>query len=231
MNVLLRPVVRTSVGSKYVMALTGLALIGFVIVHMAGNLLVFRGREALNGYAHTLDTSPGLVWTVRVFLLVVFVVHVVLGIRLALQNRAARPNPYVYKDYVQASWASRHVLLTGLVLLAFVVYHLLHFTAGVIDPVDFKHRLPPDPRTGYADVAEMVTRSFRQWWIALSYIVAQVCLGLHLWHGAGSWFQSLGLNHPKYAPAIRGFAVVVATVVAAGNISIPLALWLGWSPS
>jgi succinate dehydrogenase / fumarate reductase, cytochrome b subunit len=230
MNVLLRPV-RTSVGSKYVMALTGLALIGFVIVHMAGNLLVYRGREALNSYAHTLDTSPVLVWTARIFLLGIFIVHVVLGIRLWLQNRAARPNPYIYKDYVQASWASRHVLLTGLVLLAFVVYHLLHFTFGVIDHADFKHVLDRDTQTGYLDVARMVTLSFQQWWIALSYIVAQLFLGLHLWHGAGSWFQSLGLNHPKYAPAIRGFAVVVATVVTAGNCSIPLAIWLGWSPS
>ncbi len=231
MNVLLRPV-RTSVGSKYVMALTGLALIGFVIVHMAGNLLVYRGREALNGYAHTLETSPVLLWTARIFLLAVFLVHVVLGIRLTLQNRTARPVPYAHApDPVQGSWVARHMLLTGLVLLAFVVYHLLHFTFGVVDPADYKSRLPRVPGTDHADVARMVTLSFQQWWIALSYIVAQLFLGLHLWHGAGSWFQSLGLNHPKYAPAIHGFAVLVATVVTAGNCSIPLAIWLGWSPS
>ncbi len=227
MNVLLRPV-RTSVGSKYVMALTGLALILFVIAHMIGNLLIYRGKEALNSYAHALETSPVLLWTARIGLLVVFVIHIVLGIRLWLQNRAARPNPYIYKDYVQATWASRHMLLTGLVILGFVIYHLLQFTFGVTDPSDFKGKLE-DPK-GYHDVAEMVVRGFSQWPVTAGYVVAQVFLGLHLWHGAGSWFQSLGLNHPKYAPAIRVFAIVVAAALTIGNSSMPLAILAGYKP-
>jgi succinate dehydrogenase / fumarate reductase cytochrome b subunit len=228
MNVLLRPV-RTSVGSKFVMALTGLALILFVIAHMIGNLLIFRGREALNGYAHALETSPVLLWTARTGLLVVFVLHIVLGIRLTRQNQAARPVRYVCEDTVQANWASRHMLLTGLVILAFVIYHLLHFTFGVTDPRDFKSALPIDPK-GYHDVAEMVVLGFAQPLVTLAYVVAQVVLGLHLWHGGGSWFQSLGLNHPKYAPLLRGFAVTVATVVVVGNCSICLSILLGWRP-
>jgi succinate dehydrogenase / fumarate reductase cytochrome b subunit len=230
MNVLLRPV-HTSVGSKYVMALTGLALIAFVIAHMIGNLLIFRGKEALNDYAHALESSPVLLWTARTGLLAVFVIHILLGIRLTLQNRAARPVPYAHApDPVQGSWVARHMLLTGLVILAFVIYHLLHFTLGVTDPRDFKSVLARDPK-GYYDVAEMVVRGFAQWPVTLAYVVAQFFLGLHLWHGAGSWFQSLGLNHPKYAPTIAGFAVVVTTLLVVGNCAICLSILLGWRPS
>jgi succinate dehydrogenase / fumarate reductase cytochrome b subunit len=230
MNVLLRPV-RTSVGSKYVMALTGLALILFVLVHMAGNLLVYRGKEALNGYAHALETSPVLIWTARIGLLTVFVVHIVLGIRLTRQNMTARPVKYVYEDTVQASWASRHMLMTGLVILAFVIYHLLHFTFGVTDPRDFKYALPDDPKSGYHDVAEMVVRGFAQWPVAIGYVVAQLILGLHLWHGAGSWFQSLGLNRPGLMPYVHGFGKAIAILVVVGNCSMPLVILAGWRPA
>src|SRR5262245_25657755 len=123
MNLLLRPA-RSSLGKKYLMALTGLALIGFVIAHMSGNLLIFAGRDALNSYAHALKDRPALLWTARTGLLAIFLLHVYLGLVLSLQNRAARPSRYVYEDTLHASWASRHMLLTGLVLLAFIVYHL-----------------------------------------------------------------------------------------------------------
>jgi succinate dehydrogenase / fumarate reductase cytochrome b subunit len=230
MNLLLRPV-RTSVGSKFVMALTGLVLIAFVLAHMAGNLLIFRGKEALNDYAHALATSPVLLWTARIGLLTVFVIHVVLGIRLTRQNMAARPVRYVHEDTVQASWASRHMLLTGLVILAFVIYHLLHFTFGVINPDDFKKPLQ-DPKADYYDVAGMVVASFRQPLISWTYVVAQVFLGLHLWHGAGSWLQSLGLNRPNLQPYVHGFGLAVAVLVLVGNCSIPLAiLYGGYQPS
>jgi succinate dehydrogenase cytochrome b subunit len=124
-----RPVT-SSLGSKYVMAITGLLLIGFVLGHMTGNLLIFAGPDALNGYAAALKARPALLWGARLGLLAVFVVHVLIGIRLALANKAARPTPYAYEDTLQASWASRHMMLTGLVLLAFVGYHLAHFTLG-----------------------------------------------------------------------------------------------------
>src|SRR5262245_49579551 len=120
MNMLVRPV-RSSLGSKYWMALTGLVLTGFVLGHMAGNLLVFAGPDALNSYAHALKSRPAFLWTVRLILLAVFVLHVVIGIRLTLQNQAARPVGYAYEETMQASWASRHMLLTGLVLFAFIV--------------------------------------------------------------------------------------------------------------
>jgi succinate dehydrogenase / fumarate reductase cytochrome b subunit len=234
MNVLLRPV-RTSVGSKYVMALTGLFLILFVLGHMTGNLLIYRGRESLNSYAHALETSPVLLWTARSGLLLLFVVHILLGIRLTRQNRAARPVKYVFEDTVQASWASRHMLLTGLVILAFVIYHLLHFTFGVTDPAAFKTRLAPyvvpdDPKAVYRDVAEMVVRGFEKWPVSLGYVVAQLILGLHLWHGAGSWLQSLGASRPGLMPYIHGLGKTIAIIVMVGNCSIPLAILSGWKP-
>src|SRR5436305_14768901 len=109
MNLLLRPLPRSSLGTKYVMAVTGLLLIGFVLAHMAGNLLIFAGKDALNAYAHALEERPGLIWAARVILLAVFVVHIVLGVRLTWQNQEARPVRYVCEDTVQANWASRHM--------------------------------------------------------------------------------------------------------------------------
>src|SRR5262245_39654676 len=129
MKLLPRPVT-SSLGSKYVMAITGLLLIGFVLGHMTGNLLIFAGPDAMHGYAAGIKSRPALLWGVRLGLLAVFVVHVLIGIRLTLANKAARPTPYAYEDTLQASWASRHMMLTGLLLLAFVVYHLAHFTLG-----------------------------------------------------------------------------------------------------
>jgi succinate dehydrogenase / fumarate reductase cytochrome b subunit len=221
MNLLLQPV-RSSLGSKYVMALTGLALIGFVVVHMAGNLLIYFGRDALNAYAEALRHRPALLWAARLGLLVVFVVHVVLGIRLTRQNSAARPIAYAYEDTLQASWASRHMLLTGLVLLAFVVYHLAHFTFRVVGPQG-----PPTESWEGHDVFQMVVLGFQNPWITLSYLVAMAFLGLHLWHGGSSWFQSLGLEHPRWNALIRGIGPGLAILVVAGNCSIPLAVLLG----
>jgi succinate dehydrogenase / fumarate reductase cytochrome b subunit len=199
------------------MALTGLGLLGFVIAHMAGNLLIYAGPDALNGYAHALKDKPGFLWPARIGLLVLFVVHIILGLRLTSQNQSARPIAYQYEDTAQASWASRHMLLTGLVLLAFTVYHLAHFTFGVV----------PGTHGASPDVYGMVVADFRQPWITLTYLVSMVFLWLHLWHGGSSWFQSLGLEHPYYNPVLRWFGPVVATIVLIGNCSIPLAVFLG----
>src|SRR4051794_20567806 len=131
MNLLLVPV-RSSLGKKYVMAVTGLVLVLFVIGHMLGNLLLFAGPDALNSYAKALKDKPALLWAARLGLLAAFLIHVYLGLRLTRENVQARGTGYVYEDTVQASWASRHMLLTGLVVLAFLLYHLAHFTFGVV---------------------------------------------------------------------------------------------------
>jgi succinate dehydrogenase / fumarate reductase, cytochrome b subunit len=156
MNLLLRPV-RSSLGKKYAMAVTGLLLIGFVVAHMSGNLLIYLGPDALNTYAQALKARPALLWAARLGLLVIFVAHVVLGVVLTLQNNAARPTRYVYEDTLQASWASRHMMLTGLVILAFLLYHLAHFTLGVVKPADVQvvNRTLVDVDKNYLDLAEV----------------------------------------------------------------------------
>jgi succinate dehydrogenase / fumarate reductase, cytochrome b subunit len=245
MNDLLR-FLRSSPGAKYVMALTGVGLVGFVVAHMLGNLLIYSGHDALNSYAQSLKDHPGLLWTARTGLLTIFVIHLALGIRLSLQNKTARGVRYVYEDTVEASWASRNMLLTGLVLLAFIVFHLAHFTFGIVtrydDPVAkttvnyldlhepyYGKHLEDE---GRHDVYRMVVSGFRIPWITITYLIAQVFLWLHLWHGGSSWFQSLGLNHATYNPLIRAFGPVLATIVLVGNCSIPLAVLsglIGWS--
>ena len=135
MNLLLRPI-RSSLGKKYVMAVTGVLLIGFVLAHMAGNLLVFAGRDAINTYAAALKARPGLLWTARIGLLLVFLVHLYVAFRLTYENYAARPQGYAYERTLRATFSSRHMMLTGLVLLAFIVYHLAHFTLGLVVRAD-----------------------------------------------------------------------------------------------
>jgi succinate dehydrogenase / fumarate reductase cytochrome b subunit len=215
---------KTSIGTKVLMALTGLGLLTFVFFHMVGNLQVYRGADALNRYAEALREAPVLLWTARIGLLAVFLAHIVEGVRLKLVNRAARPVGYLYEDTVRASYASRSMMLTGAVILAFVIYHLLHFTFGVIAPDHFD-RLDAQ---GRRDVYSMVIHGFRHPLIALTYIVAQGFLGMHLFHGASSLFHSLGLRHPRYDRAVYWYGVLVSLTIVAGNISIPLAVWLGW---
>jgi succinate dehydrogenase / fumarate reductase, cytochrome b subunit len=217
--------VLSSVGSKYVMALTGLGLMIFVIAHMTGNLLIYLGKDALNAYAHGLMEHPFLLWSARVGLLTIFLIHLFFALRTWQDNESARPIGYVRKDYVEANWASRHMMLTGVVILLFVIYHLLHFTFGLyVDPEHFKYAL--EPKEG--DVAGMVIAGFQQPMIAVTYILAQIFLGLHLWHGGSSWLQHLGLNGRGYDVVVNHLGAVVAAVVVAGNCSIPLVILMGW---
>lgn len=241
----------STVGAKFVVALTGAGLTLFVIFHMLGNLQVFLGPEVLNRYAQFLKENPELLWPARIGLLLLFVVHIALTIQLQIRNRAARPVNYVYRQqYLSADLASRTMLLTGLVILAFVIYHLLHFTVGFVQPQNFHREEITDPKkrqayetmAGHAareayrkeldplykrhDVYSMVVLGFRDWRIAVSYIIAQLFLGLHLWHAVPSLFQSLGINQPRWWSAIRSLGAAITVVVVAGNISIPLAILL-----
>lgn len=216
--------VLSSVGSKYVMALTGLGLMIFVIAHMSGNLLIYGGRDVLNAYAHGLTEHPVLLWSARGGLLAIFVIHILYGLRTWQENESARPVGYVRKEYVVSNWASRHMILTGVVILLFVIYHLLHFTFGVIDPSNFKYA--HEPKQG--DVAEMVIRGFQNPLISVSYIVAQIFLGLHLWHGGSSFLQHLGLNGRGYDGIVNNLGAVVALIVVVGNCSIPLVILMRW---
>lgn len=216
MNRLIR-LFRTSIGRKLVVAVTGLLLIGFLIAHLLGNLAIVQGRDVMNAYAAWLQGHP-LIWLARIALLAIFVVHVTTAVSLALENRGARPIRYRRHATLQAGPDSRYILLTGLAVLAFVVYHLLHFTFGVVDR-DNAHLVDD---AGRHDVYGMVVASFRNPWIVGSYVVAMGLLGAHLIHGAKSMFQTLGINHESYNGLIRiGTTALVAGLIL-GNVAIPL---------
>ncbi len=215
---------RTSIGGKAVVALTGLLLVGFVLAHVAGNLLIFLGQDALNGYAKKLTDMPVVLWSARAGLLAVLVVHMVTAARLVYQNHHARPVSYAVKNTVQASIPSRTMLLSGLLMLAFIIYHLLHFTVGVTHPDHF-HLIDSQ---GRHDVYSMVILGFQDPRVAVAYIVAMVLLGVHLSHGIPSLFQSLGIDHPTFTPCIHLYGPLVALVIVVGFIAIPVSVWLGF---
>jgi succinate dehydrogenase / fumarate reductase, cytochrome b subunit len=207
----------TTVFKKAIMASTGLVLFGFVIGHMIGNLQVFEGREKLDAYGHLLHSLPGLLWTARIVLLVCVTMHIVTTVQLALLKKSARPVGYVKKDNSHSSYASRTMYWSGPIVLAFIIYHLLHFTIGVIQPDVFRE----------GAVYDNVVHGFQNYAISGFYILAMVLLCIHIYHGAWSMFQSLGINHPTYTPLLRKFAALMAILIAIGNISIPVAVMIG----
>ena len=213
----------TSLGSKVLIALSGLGLAGFVVFHMLGNLQIFEGPAALNGYAAFLRDMPILLWTVRLGLLAIVALHVGLAIRMALHNRRARPAGYVMREYRRASLASRTMALTGSLLVLFILFHLLHLTAGWVDPA-FHNRL--DLR-GHRDVFGNVVHAFQNPLLVLIYLAGQVVLGLHLSHALSSSLQSLGLEHPVFDRLFRGAGPLVALMVVVGNTAIVLAVAFG----
>ena len=210
----------SSIGAKAVMAITGLLMVGFVIAHMAGNLLIFAGQEAFNDYAATLQSLGALLWVARIGLLAAVVAHVASAIRLNQLNPAARPVKYrVIKPSV-SSYATRTMKYSGYILFAFIVYHLLHFTLGVTDAEIYKMKEA-------GDVYGMVIAGFQQPLVSASYIVAMILLSQHLSHGVSSVFQSLGWNHPKYNGMIQSIGPAVGSIVALGFLSIPVAVLAG----
>jgi succinate dehydrogenase / fumarate reductase cytochrome b subunit len=218
----LRRLVSTSIGAKTIMALTGLGLFLFVIAHLLGNLTLLRGRDAMNDYAALLESMPALIWPARAGLLAIFVIHVTFAARLAHENRQARPEGYRHEDTLQATWASRHMLLTGAVIGAFVVYHLLHFTFHVVPTGEV------EMLEGRRDVYGMVVGAFRNGGIVATYVVAQFLLGVHLIHGSKSLFQTMGWDHAVLRPLVHRVAPALAILVAAGNIFLPLSVLFGW---
>ena len=213
----------TSLGSKVLIALSGLGLAGFVVFHMLGNLQIFEGPAALNSYAAFLRDMPILLWTVRLGLLAIVALHVGLSIRMALHNRRARPVGYVMREYRRASLASRTMALTGSLLVLFILFHLLHLTAGWVDPA-FHNRL--DLR-GHRDVFGNVVHAFQNPLLVLIYLAGQVVLGLHLSHALSSSLQTLGLEHPVFDRLFRGAGPLVALMVVVGNTAIVLAVAFG----
>lgn len=214
---------RASVGAKAVMAVTGLLLLGFLLAHMLGNLQLFLGPDALNGYAAKLQSLGGLLWVARGGLLLVLLAHVVTAFRLTRQNRRARPTGYAALSPQVTSYAARTMVMSGGVILAFVAYHLLHFTLGVTHP---EHHGLVDAQ-GRHDVYRMVVLGFQQAPVALGYVLAQALLALHVSHGASSLFQSLGATHPILRRVRDRAGPALALLLFVGNVSMPLACLLG----
>ena len=220
---------KSSVGRKFIMAVTGIVLFLFVLGHMVGNLQVFLGPEAINRYGAFLHSVGELLWIVRLTLLAMVLLHIWAAVSLTLENRAARPLPYVQQELVAASYASRTMFWSGLIIAAFVIYHLLHFTATVqaINGTGRDFGALHDEK-GRHDVYAMVILGFEKPVVAIFYIFAMTLLFMHLSHGVSAMFQSLGWKSPVYAPLIERFAVVVSWLIYLGYISIPISILLGY---
>ncbi len=212
----------SSVGSKVVMALTGLGLWGFIVGHMAGNLNMWFGPDAMNHYAAGLAANPVLVWGVRSALLVGFPLHILAAIRSSRLNQLARPVPYAYGIKTPASIGSRTMLISGLMVGAFFVYHLAHFTLHLTNPGHVTVLAD-----GSFDVYSMVYRGFSIPWIVVVYVIAQVLLAEHLSHGLYSLFQHLGLWGKSWSPFIRTAGRVVGYAICLGFISVPIGVLTG----
>jgi len=218
------------------MAVTGCLLFIFLVGHLLGNLQIFLGPEAINAYAKFLHSKPALVWGSRIGLLVLGGVHVISAIRLALENKRARPVPYQQYQMAAASYASRTMVMSGLILLTFIIYHLLHFTAQVpavnlIGPGD---TLPTGSFADlmdaehHQDVFRMIVLGFSNLWVSAFYILGVGLVGLHLSHGLSSMFQSMGWKRRPYGRLLDGAALLVGWVIFLGYASIPVAIFLGY---
>ncbi len=210
---------QTTVGKKAVMAITGVILFGFVVGHLLGNLQIFLPPEHINHYAATLRSLPALLWGARITLLISVGLHIWSSWQLWLLQREARPIGYVKKTNLNSTYASRTMMWSGPIILAFVIFHLLHLTFGTIHPGG-----PFDEHNVYNNVVT----GFQVWPVSLFYIIAMIMLCYHLYHGLWSMFQTLGLSHPVYTPWLRALAKIVAILIAVGNISIPVAILAGF---
>lgn len=209
---------RAAIGKKVVMGVTGLIGIGFVIGHMAGNLLAFDGPDAINAYAHFLQSSGELLWILRVVLISAVVLHIVAAVQLTIQNRAARPQGYESREPQVSTWAARTMRWGGVILVVFIVLHIMHFTTGDWQPGGF---------FSDTDVFTNIVLSFRIWWVTLFYLVAMVALFLHVYHGAWSSVRSIGLSPPSANPLQRRVALALAVLLFIGFSAVPIAVFLG----
>lgn len=219
---------RSTLGKKAVMAVSGLVLFGFVLVHMLGNLKLYLKAHAdgtipidvygefLRHIGEPLLPAHAALWIARLVLLAAVGLHIWAAWAVTQASNAARPVAYQKKEVVQATYAARTMRWGGVIIVLFVLYHLAHLTFGWVHP-DF---VP-------GGVRHNLIAGFRVWWVSAFYVVAQIALGFHLFHGLWSLFQSLGWNHPRYNSWRRGFAMAFAWIVTLGNLSFPLAVLTG----
>jgi succinate dehydrogenase / fumarate reductase cytochrome b subunit len=217
---------QSSIGKKWIVALTGLVLVAYVLGHLVGNLQIFlpdRGAH-INAYGTFLHSLGPLLWVIRAFLLACFIIHIVTTIQLAIENKRARPQGYQNPHYRKSSFAGRSMVMSGLIVFCFVVFHILHFTADVVNPsfANMKETLPNG--TERHDIYRMVVTGFHNPAASCFYILGMILLCLHLSHGFGSLVQTLGLNSSKLAPWLVNGGRLLALIICIGYISIPIAV-------
>ncbi|MBI4817466.1 MAG: succinate dehydrogenase cytochrome b subunit [Deltaproteobacteria bacterium] len=206
----------STVGKKAVMGVTGLIMFGFVVGHMVGNLQIFLGPEAINSYAATLRKVHGLLWVARAVLLASIALHVWALIGLRVRNARARPVPYSHtRKNLATNLSTVTMALSGLGLVFYLIYHLAHLTFGF------------GPGYDHQNVYNNLVYGFQNPVITLIYVLANLLLGLHLFHGGSAWLNSLGLNHARYNARLRSVALVVALSVTVGNVVMPLSVIAG----
>ena len=218
----------SSIGKKVIVALSGVVLVLFLVGHLTGNLLMYAGQDSMNDYAeflHGMLHGAG-VWIARASLLVALVLHVSSTLQLVRMNRAARGSEYAKKSTVQASISSRYMAVSGLTILSFIVFHILHFTVRAGNDYDSLIQTMPDGSTRH-DVYSMVITGFQFWPTVLFYFIAMALLCSHLGHGVSSIFQTLGLSTDKSWPVIRKAGTAFAIIIFLGFVSIPIAVALG----
>jgi|GEM_PF-88886 len=214
---------QTSIGKKVLMALTGLMLSGFIVGHLLGNLTIFAGRDLINSYAFHLEELKPLVWAARITLLILVIIHILTAICITIKNKKARPVNYAKKENQTTSAGARTMAITGTVILAFIIFHLMHFTWRITHP-EISNSIDAN---GHRDVFKMVVLSFQQPLLAFGYIAALTLLFLHLSHGLWSLFQSLGLLGERTLPIAKKIACAASFVLYLAYVSIPLACFFG----
>jgi succinate dehydrogenase / fumarate reductase cytochrome b subunit len=210
---------KSSIGLKFVMAITGLGLLGFVIAHVTGNCLIFLGEDAINDYGRSLRKMPFVLWPARAALLGMFLAHIWAVLKIRRINLRSRQIPNVSHNQVQSTLQSRTMLLTGFLLLGYIIYHLMHFTGGlfIVDPDDHAR----------LDVYAMVVKSFQSPLVSVLYIMAMCLLGTHLSHGIESALKTLGFSEPRYNRQVQTISRLIAAIIVLAYVSIPLAVMGG----
>jgi succinate dehydrogenase / fumarate reductase cytochrome b subunit len=211
---------QTTVGKKIVMAVSGTVLFGFSLVHMLGNLQMFAGAEAINGYHALLYGKPLFLWGARAVLLLALIAHVISAVQLTRANRAARDVAYQRKHHVATSYAARTMFVGGTLLGIYLVYHVAHTVLGVTAGLGYSHSA--------ADLYGNQVATFQHPWAVALNVVAALIYGSHVFHGSWSLFQSLGINHKRYNAPLRRAAVGLAVVITLGFVSVPLSVYFGF---
>ena len=221
----MRAFIGSTVGKKAIMAVTGLVWVGYLVLHMAGNLQAFGGQEKINAYSALLHgPAAELLWLARAVLVVALVLHVAMAFQLTQQARTARPVGYHNREPQVSTWSSRTMRWGGVLILAFIIFHVLHFTTRNVDPAGYA---TASDAAGRYDIYGNVVASFQIPWVSAIYLAAMVVIGMHLWHGVWSFGRSLGVAQPTDNPLRRRVAPILALMIWLGFSLVPIAILAG----